>query len=447
MKTGVHFRTEHQARLLRFFGILTVLFILASCGGGDDSGLPQSISLSATATSPSEAQISWSTEPTAGVIGYDLYRNGVSVFSTHISGTFVTDTGLSPGTRYCYVVYAIVFPLGAVSQSNEACITTPAYATGWTISDVANGYAASFVLSPTGGKHLAYRQTDGLHYAASTGLSWADELIGPVFSGGTSITLDNADTVHIVYGDPSNGGVYLASNASAAWSIETVNDTGGFSIAQAVDNAGKLHIVYSDYDAAYYFNHQIWYASNASGTWEKAYLTGSDYPILSPNIALDGSDALHVAYATGSGLCDLVHLTKSSGGVSWTTTGIDSNAGCAVSMDLDNLETPHVAYRKSMQVIQASLNAGTWNKEVVETLSWIGSDRVSIAVDASSQLHLSYGDQNSDLKYARNIAGIWTFAYLDKVVSTNIIRIGPDDHAYILYAPDSTGTLRLARSP
>jgi hypothetical protein len=42
---------------------------------------------------------------------------------------------------------------------------------------------------------------------------------------------------------------------------------------------------------------------------------------------------------------------------------------------------------------------------------------------------------------------MWAYTYLDKVTSTNILRMGSDGHAYILYSPDSTGALRLARSP
>jgi hypothetical protein len=448
MKPAVQRCSKRSFGLMQEVMVFLVALLLISCGGGGGSdGLPQTLSISASSLSPSAITVNWSADPTPGVIGYDLYRNGVAVEATHIAGTSYTDSGLTADTRYCYKVYAIVFPQGAVSTSNTACATTGTYSTsGWTFYDAPTGYAPDFRISPTGVKHIAYLQSqgNGLHYGLSTGGAWTNTLVDA--SGGTpSLAVTSFDVAHIAYGNTSAGGAYHASNATGGWATEAVNATGGGLSALAIDHSGKLHMVFTDYNATF-STYEVWYATNASGAWVKSYIMGYNGSIQSVDIAAGSTGTIHVAYAiTGAPYCGLEHWSNSGGG--WSMTAVDSDMACKVTLELDSSDVPHVAYRKSMQIIHAKLNAGTWNKEVVDTLSWLGGDRVGLGIDTSNYLHLSYGDEYGDLKYATNRSGMWVRTYLDTVTSANVLRMGSDDHAYILYSPDNTGTLRLARSP
>lgn len=422
---------------------MTLSMLLSACGGGGGGGgVSTSMSLSATALTPGEIQISWSADPTPGVIGYDLYRDGVALYGTHISGTNITDRGLQPDTRYCYKAYAVVFPLGVVGQSNTACANTSAYAAGWSISNVGTGDYADLALDASLGKHIVFRRADGLHYAVNTGTGWVDTLVdaNAGSSGYTSIALDHAGKPHLAYRHEATGGVYHATNASGAWTIEAVNVSGGWVTALAVDSADKLRFAYSESP-----NYEVWYASNAAGAWSRSFLMGYGNNIQSVDIALDSTGIVHIAYAVGDGICGIEYANNAGG--AWTVTGIDSSTACGAALALDSSDIPHVAYWKSMDVIHASLAGGIWNKEIVDTLSWIGGSLLSIDMDNGGHPHISYADQNGDLKYARKTSGGWTTVYIDQVTTRSILKIGADNRAYILYGGDGAGTLSLAVSP
>ena len=145
-KTGLH------SAALMMMGIVTALF--SACGGGDDGGIPQTMTLSADAVTPSEAYLNWTAHPET-ITGYDVVRNGVAVNPTHLSGTSLTDNELEPSTHYCYIVYAVVWPIGTVGQSNPFCITTSATA-GWSIDTIDVGSHPALALDASNQPHVSY---------------------------------------------------------------------------------------------------------------------------------------------------------------------------------------------------------------------------------------------------------------------------------------------------
>jgi hypothetical protein len=104
-----------------------------ACGGNDDTpstpAIPVQISLSATPASPTEVVLRWS-----GLSGaptrYEVYINGAFYASAYPSSASSTSesvriSALTAGTNYCFSVYAVYFPVGVGSRSNDACTTTP----------------------------------------------------------------------------------------------------------------------------------------------------------------------------------------------------------------------------------------------------------------------------------------------------------------------------------
>jgi outer membrane protein assembly factor BamB len=83
-------------------------------------------SLTATALSSSQINLSWTASTTTGVT-YTVMRNG-TVDSSGIAGTTFSDTGLQASTTYSYTVEA-VDSAGTSSPSNQASATTLACAT------------------------------------------------------------------------------------------------------------------------------------------------------------------------------------------------------------------------------------------------------------------------------------------------------------------------------
>lgn len=113
------------------------LAALTACGG-DGTGVgaaPTAPSnLFANAVSASMTTLSWdASTDDVGVTGYRIYRGGAEIGSaSEGAGPLVTaslettyiDTGLTPGTDYCYTVSALDGDNNESAQSGESCTTT-----------------------------------------------------------------------------------------------------------------------------------------------------------------------------------------------------------------------------------------------------------------------------------------------------------------------------------
>jgi hypothetical protein len=108
------------------FMLLLTIFIATGCTRSDSGktpdktppGVPNGISI--TAVSSAEVKVSW--KPSAddtGVKGYKIYRNGAYLKTT--DATSMTDTGLTPKTKYCYRVSAFGDSGNESAQSTDVC--------------------------------------------------------------------------------------------------------------------------------------------------------------------------------------------------------------------------------------------------------------------------------------------------------------------------------------
>ena len=91
-----------------------------------------------------------------------------------------------------------------------------------------------------------------------------------------------------------------------------------------------------------------------------------------------------------------------------------------------------------------------WQYEQVDSFSWIGGDRVGIALDMAGRVHISYQDQNSDLKYATNVSGAWERIYIDSdgdVGGDPGVAVDPAGRVSIVYTDQTNNTVKLATSP
>lgn len=80
--------------------------------------VPNGISI--TAVSPSEVKVGW--KPSAddrGVKGYKVYRNGAYLKTA--TETDMSDTGLTPKTKYCYRISAFDAAGNESAQSTDVC--------------------------------------------------------------------------------------------------------------------------------------------------------------------------------------------------------------------------------------------------------------------------------------------------------------------------------------
>jgi hypothetical protein len=432
---------------------VVALLALAACGGGSGGDDTATLSLSATAQTPGQVRLAWTAAP-APIAGYDVYRNGVAIQDTHIDGTAVTDFGLDPATRYCYLVRAVRFPIGVVARSEEVCVTTAATA-AWPTTVIGAGDASGIALAfdGHGAAHVAYRLDGVLYHATDASGTWrrsqVDASAGA--TGRTAIAVDAGGTVHIAYHDADDDDLRHAVDASGRWVSETVDAAGGRGVSMALDRAGKVHLAYA---ASAEMAHVLLYATNATGTWRSEFLSAG--AIVRTAMAMTADDRPHVAHAHGDGVaCDIGHLEKGAAG--WVETRVAAVARCSVALALTPSGQPRVAYQVTSApwpLMAASRSGADWVATTVDRFDWIPGEELSMAIDGSGRARLSYMDQNADLKVAIESAGRWTISWVDArgvAGRDNALALDGRERVRVVYVASGAATgqpeLRSASQP
>jgi hypothetical protein len=137
--------------------------------------------------------------------------------------------------------------------------------------------------------------------------------------------------------DSINTALKYATNSSGSWAASTIDNNGsvGNHTSIAVDSNNKVHISY--YDST---NNAIKYATDSSGSWVTYTITRG----YSPSIAVDSSNHTHISFNYGS---DLYYASNASG--SWGISTVDSagSVGEYSSIAVDSTGTVHISYYDS----------------------------------------------------------------------------------------------------
>jgi len=193
--------------------------------------------------------------------------------------------------------------------------------------------------------------------------------------------------------------------------------------AIAADSNGHLHVVWADITPG---NKEIFYkkSTNQGSTWApNQRLTWNSGASLSPGIAVDGLDNIHVVWTDNSPGNDEIHYRKSTnGGSSWTpiqrltwTSGGSINPAIAI------------AASGALNVVWNDATPGNWEvyfkKSTNEGSTWTPSQRLTftsglsfgpaVAVDPSGNLHVLWSSDapgNEEIYYKRSTDGgsSWT---------------------------------------
>jgi fibronectin type 3 domain-containing protein len=115
-----------QKRFLWMVLCFSAYLVLTGCSRCD-SGKPADKTpptvpngISITAVSPTEVKVSWKTSAdNRAVKEYRIYRNGTYLKST--DEKTMTDTGLTPKTKYCYKISACDAAGNESAQSTDVC--------------------------------------------------------------------------------------------------------------------------------------------------------------------------------------------------------------------------------------------------------------------------------------------------------------------------------------
>jgi len=205
-----------------------------------------------------------------------------------------------------------------------------------------------------------------------------------------------------------------ATPPPGAWVAITIDEAGavGTDSSIAVDSLGQPHISYHDHSSG-----TLKYARLTGGAWVLEVVDATEAHVGHyTSIALDASDAPHIAYARDLNLYSwLKYATKS--GSAWSVQTVDAQAkgvGWFASLALDSSGAPHMAHYKQWgqnAVKYARWTGSQWANEQVDSGTSVGR-WTSIAVDGTGNPHISYGT-GGEIRYAKRVGGSWTVQVVD----------------------------------
>ena len=228
-------------------------------------------------------------------------------------------------------------------------------------------------------------------------------------SGSPDISVDSSNHIHIVWNDSSPGNTEIyhkkSTNGGSTWTTKRITNNSGISLspAIAIDSSDNLHVVWFDWTPG---QTEIYYSKSTDGgsSWTSKRLTYNPGSSTHPTIAADSSDDIHVVWDDSTpGTGEIYHKKSTDGGATWTTKRLTYNSG--------------------------------------------GSYYPSIAVDSSDNLHIAWHDYtpgNAEIFYKQSTNGgsNWTTKRLTFNSGNSdipAIAIGSNDHIHVVWQDDSPG--------
>jgi len=272
----------------------------------------------------------------------------------------------------------------------------------WQIQAVDEGdwdYAfdyAGLALDGDGHPHVAYNRDnviggDELHYARWDGTTWQTQKLLSKDVGSASnaaaLVLDSAERPHIVHGVWD--GIAHTYWDGAAWQSETVDAQAEFSssrLSLTIDDADRLHLAYWDMT-----NEVLKYAYKDGAGW---HVQTVDVEGRSPSIALDGAGRPHISYCRIPGsYCEELRYARWDGSM-WQISTLEgtgdttgARTGFHTSLAFDSADRPRISYYNLDEgaVKYARWDGTTWQIETVSNGSY-----PALVLDSADRPHISY---------------------------------------------------------
>jgi len=356
-------------------------------------------------------------------------------FTTHqVTANTITDTHPAiavDGNGKAHIAYEQDGDIHYLTNASGSWITTTIAADGY------REFKPSIAVDSSGYVHIAHFAGDSspywLYYVENTnGGLWGGEQIQTVpvphpwhLDGG--IALDGAGRPYVVYAvyDGNDYEIEMryhdgtrahAPNGGWGTGIITDNSLSDERPSIAVQSDGKVHVVYQQYNTTNW-SEDLYYATNASGSWVTTKAAGGDQHEQYPSIALDSGNKAHIAYEhqhQAMGYFDIAYATNASG--TWITDTVhhdDDVLYNSPSIAIDSNNQPHIAYSafslpdSNARVTHATNASGVWEKvglnSHADSLVITPMDQ-SIALDNNGYIHMTFAADGPDdeIYYAKS---------------------------------------------
>jgi BNR repeat-like domain len=282
--------------------------------------------------------------------------------------------------------------------------------------DSSGGLHVFWADDPAGNSEIYCRKsTDGGDtWTASQRLTWTAG-----YSFVPAMAVDSSHHLHVVWSDgtPGNQEIYhkKSTDGGATWTTgQRITWNAGSSINPKIgaDSSGNLYVVWQDNTPGSW---EVYYAksTNRGATWTASQrLTWSSGTSGYPIIGIDSSGRLHVVWqGSVSGNVEAFYRKSTDGGASWTTSrrlSLTSGASVSPVVAVDSSDNLHLVWSDDTPgnaeiYYKKSTDAGaTWTAN--RRLSWTSgySWEPSLAIDTSGNVHVAWYD---------NTPGNWEIYY------------------------------------
>lgn len=302
---------------------------------------------------------------------------------------------------------------------------------------------------------------------------------GAILSILDSLVVDSSGDIHISWTHDYDMGIRYKrwNSTTSSWGsdeyISTVSNT-IYSSSLDIDSSGNVHIAWTD-DTNYAgagtdddIFYKRWNASSSSWTTTEVVSTESTSNSYNPSLAVDSSGNVHIAwhdytnYAGASTDRDIFYKCWDSSSSSWTATevvSIESTSSSQLpSLDVDSFGNVHIAWYDNTDYDGAGTDSDIFYKrrissssswtttEVISTESTSNSVNPSLAVDSSSNVHISWCDF-TDYSEAGTDADIfykyWDISFLSWGITEVISTESTADSTDPSLAVDSFGNVHI----
>lgn len=431
--------------------------LLEGCGSGT-APTPLStttIVLKAAADSATEIDMSWKGARMPGA-RYQVYRDGTLVNTVGDTSSKIHDTGLTPGSQYCYRVSAVDATGAGIADSNQSCASTAALA-GWHVKRIAPAPPVSLALDSQGRGRVAFCTSTGVYLRARQ----ADGSIGttsvdPSAACSTALlVVGGDDSDHVVYADTASDQLKYATDVSGRWVVSAIPGADGAEFPSiAIDQGDAVHVAFLVFTGQSPASYQLDYASDASGSWQT---TTVESVLAYPSIAVDATGTPHIAYlgtAQPDGSYPVHYRSYGSGGWSDQVAATSADPKTLVALAVTPNGQVGLVYKSQTELEYATDASGSWVTAQVDSFEATGPEDgqygaydVSMDLDTAGNPHLAYQDSNGNLKYASLGVDGWVTVYVDTEGAQNQIRMDTAGQAHITYAGADNLYSKLALSP